>query len=275
MDEKQKIQFLIELIDDENEQSASLAMAELLKSPRQDLVKSHLCDLQEAENIRLRRRIHQLQTAISLRTVREELGKAIRNDAISLLQGAFHLHMLWFDTDDTEKLWSQWQELCAALLKHYPGNLTDIAKFMQEQKFRPVLHTDTLAPEQYCIGCALEKNPASALLLSIIAQGVTAQTGAGLRIIRSGFKIGVADIRGEIMLPLEDWRVISMEEKLESGMPWHYVSDSAALHTLTVNLFQCATVADSFRYMYTLGTVLAISAGKENLDFLPYPYHIK
>lgn len=277
MNEERKIQYLLDLIDDDNEQSASLAMAELLKTPRPDLVKSRLSDLQETPNLQLRRRIHQLQTAISMRGIREIFGQQLRSNTSPLLEGAIQLHLLWFDSDLPDAILGQWLELCNTLTSEefYPSNLTDVGKFMMDQGFRPVLIKEALNPEQYCIGCALEHIPACDLLLSVITKCVTMQTGAGLQIIRSGMNFGVSDIYGELLFPGEDWRLVTMKEKMDSGMPWEYISDSVVLKTLATFLFQCAAASDGFRYMYTLGTVLALAAGKEKLDFLPYPYGSK
>ena len=163
MNEEQKIQCLIDLIDDDNEQSASLAMAELLKNPRPDLVKSRLCDLQETSNLQLRRRIHQLQTAILVRSLRTSFGQQIHDNTTPLLEGAIQLHLLWFDNDSPDTLISQWRDFCKKLVteESYPHNLSDISEFMMKQGFTAMQIKESLAPEQYCIGCAFERIPAS------------------------------------------------------------------------------------------------------------------
>ena len=277
MNEEQKIHCLIDLIDDDNEQSASLAMAELLKNPRPDLVKSRLCDLQETSNLQLRRRIHQLQTAILVRSLRTSFGQQIHDNTTPLLEGAIQLHLLWFDNDSPDTLVSQWRDFCKKLVteESYPHNLSDISEFMMKQGFTAMQIKESLAPEQYCIGCAFERIPASDLLLSIVTRCVTAEIGAGLQIVRSGFNFGVLDIHGEMLFPGEDWRLVTMEERLDTNMQWEYVNNAALLNTLATLLFQCATATDGFRYIYTLGTVLAHSAGRSDLDFLAYPYKVK
>ena len=64
---------LLSLLDDENEQSACLAMAELLKRDESKL-EPVLRKLQESSNLRLRRRIHQLQSTILLRRRRKSFS---------------------------------------------------------------------------------------------------------------------------------------------------------------------------------------------------------
>lgn len=273
MNEERKIQLLLDLIDDDNEQSACMAMAELLKTSRSDLVSSHLCDLQESANLRLRRRVHQLQTAIQLRTIRAALASELKNGFLPLLDGALQLHMYWFDNDTPETLLGQWNQFCTEFADAFPTNLGAFGEFMMNRGFRLPVVKEIIEPDQYCIGCALDNMPASDLLLSIIAKCVTAGSTAGLRIIRSGFNFGVCDVNGDMLFPGEDWRFVSVEKNQD--FEWSFVSDAAALQTLTSFLFQCAMASDGFRYAYTLGRLLAISAGKEDLEFLPYPYNTK
>ena len=63
---------LLSLLDDENEQAAALAMAELLRRDEKQL-EPVLRKLQETTNPRLRKRIHQLQSTILLRRRRRNL----------------------------------------------------------------------------------------------------------------------------------------------------------------------------------------------------------
>ena len=63
---------LLSLLDDENEQSASLAMAELLRRDEKQL-EPVLRKLQESADPRLRKRIHQLQSTLLLRRRRKVL----------------------------------------------------------------------------------------------------------------------------------------------------------------------------------------------------------
>ena len=77
-DSEKDIRYLLDLMDDENEQTASLAMAELLRSDRSELLNRHLCELQESARPGLRRRVHQLQSAIGARTRRSFLAESLR-----------------------------------------------------------------------------------------------------------------------------------------------------------------------------------------------------
>ena len=91
MNDAEKIQSLLELLDSDNEQSAGYIMAELLQSARPDLVNQRLCDLQETPNRKLRKRIHQLQSAIGARYLRYMLGQSLRDGSIPLRDPASSL----------------------------------------------------------------------------------------------------------------------------------------------------------------------------------------
>ena len=273
MNEERKIKLLLDLIDDENEHSACMAMAELLKTSRTDLVRSQLCDLQESANLRVRRRVHQLQTAIQLRSIRADLASDLKDGSVPLLDGVMQLHMYWFDNDTPDTLIGQWNQLCTDFSEAFPPNLAAFGDFMMNRGFRQPVTKEIIEPEHFCIGCAMDNMPASDLLLAIISKCLTAGSNAGLRIVRSGFNFGVSDFNGDFIFPGEDWRYVPAEKNQD--FEWSIVSDAVALQTLTSLLFQCAAASDGFRYMYTLGRLLAISGGNEDLEFLPYPFNTK
>ena len=64
-DDKNEMKYLVELLDDENEQSASMAMAELL-TRGSTVLGPVLRDMQKSDNPRLRKRTRQIQHASTL-----------------------------------------------------------------------------------------------------------------------------------------------------------------------------------------------------------------
>ena len=81
---------LLSLLDDENEQAAALAMAELLRRDEKQL-EPVLRKLQETTNPRLRKRIHQLQSTILLRRRRRNLTARLFGEKRNLLDGLKNL----------------------------------------------------------------------------------------------------------------------------------------------------------------------------------------
>ncbi|MBO5201566.1 MAG: hypothetical protein J6C30_02425, partial [Lentisphaeria bacterium] len=104
------IQYLMELLDDDNEQSVQLAMAALLKSDDAS-IDNCLNKLQQSRNTRLRKRVLQLETALNARRNRSKLEMRLKRS--SLLEGSVQLHLCWFDNDQAELVYKQWNDLLA------------------------------------------------------------------------------------------------------------------------------------------------------------------
>ena len=96
-DDKNDMKYLVELLDDENEQSASMAMAELLTKGSTAL-EPVLRDMQKSDNPRIRKRTRQLQHALMARS-RRRIFMQPPERPISLLTGLIRLHLCWFDND--------------------------------------------------------------------------------------------------------------------------------------------------------------------------------
>ena len=122
---------LLTLLDDESDQAASLAMAELLRRDETKL-EPVLRKLQESANPRLRKRIHQLQSAIFLRRRRKVFTDRLSRPDINLLEGLFQIHLLWFDNDSPQSLRKQWKSLLAEAERFAPDTLESLGMFMRK-----------------------------------------------------------------------------------------------------------------------------------------------
>jgi len=129
--ENDQYKYLLELLDDDNDQSASLAMAELLKNDDAGL--DHcLRSLRESDNPRLRQRIHQLESAMKARRMRTKLVSKINQPAAPLLETCIQLHLTWFDKDTQENMMRQWNDLLVDFRKKagkHPA-LRDVGEFL-------------------------------------------------------------------------------------------------------------------------------------------------
>ena len=265
---EQDIRYLLDLMDDENEQTASLAMAELLRPDRSELVNRHLRELQETARPGLRRRVHQLESAIGARTCRSYLAESLRRNSLYLLDGAIRLHLCWFDNDRYENVAAQWNDLKADLFDAQPSDLTSFGEFMLNRGLCTPGARDDIDPEHYCIGAVIDDTPGSDLLLSLISAQLVTGSSLRLRVIRRGLDFGVADHKGNQLFPSENWRAVPARR----GESIQSVSDGDILRMIASVLFFCAVSSHGFRYAYTLGSVLAAALGEDSLDFLPYPY---
>ena len=267
-DREKNFQYLLDLMDDEDEQTASLAMAELLRSGRPDLLNQRLCELQATARPGLRRRVHQLESASGARTRRSFLAESLRSNSLYLLDGAIRLHLCWFDNDRYENVAAQWNDLKADLFDEQPSDLTAFGEFMLNRGLCTPGSRDDIDPEHYCIGAVIDDTPGSDLLLSLISAQLATGSPLRLRVIRRGLDFGVADHKGNLLFPSENWRAVPARK----GGSVQTVPDGDILRMIASVLFFCAVSSHGFRYAYTIGSVLAAALGEDSLDFLPYPY---
>lgn len=265
-----KLKHLFKLLDDENQQTASLAMAQLLNY--EDRISPALRKLQESGNDRLRKRIHQIQSIITLRRRRKSLSMNLKNKHANLIKALIELHLQWYDNDAEEIIFQYWTELKDNALKNNISTIEKLGLFMQKSGFNAV-NKDDVEADYYCIGIVFEDLMGSDFILCSIAREIAAASGLELKIIQLIGDFGLMNQQGQILLPKNGWRIISdMKIKKEHYKEWNA---SMILNFASSLLFMCAVSMNSFRYINTLGTCMAKSNGKENISFLPYPYNTK
>ncbi len=264
----QDYKHLLSLLDDENEQAASLAMAELLARDPGPL-EPVLRKLQESPNPRLRRRIHQLQSTMLLRRRRKSLTQNLSERNIDLLEGLIQIHLLWYDNDAYDTVKKQWNELAEEAKNYHPKNLEQLAYFLRKRQF-VCSHRDEMESEFLCLGTILDENTGADFMLCAIACLLAAQRGMRIFITQSAeTDFILVDEFGNILVPVNDWEYIPFDGKQYAFEFWN---TQMLLRYATALLFTCAVNSDSFRYVYTIGSCLAGDASSDNLDFLPYPY---
>lgn len=276
MDQNQnELHFLLELLDDDNEQSVSLAMAQLLKHDATSLDQC-LCSLQESDNPRLRRRVHQLESAIRARRKRVRLETRLNRAPVSLLDGCIQLHLAWFDNDLAENVMDQWRGIISEL-RRSAGNslpaLRDIARFLAHN-FQVPLNDDVTA-DFYCFGVVIDDRCGSDLLLSVTALELLRASGKDGAIVRKNDDFGVMDSEGNLLTPGLAWEYTPVRRLVfrRPDSTFRKIDDSAVLRYIASMLFFCAAGTDSFRYIYTIGHTLAALAGNpDGISALPYPY---
>ena len=91
------IKRLASLLDDPDESVAISAMAELLN--REPELGDLPAELQESSNPLMRRRAHQLQSALTMIRRRRYLAALLRSNEINCLEGLIQIHLQWYDND--------------------------------------------------------------------------------------------------------------------------------------------------------------------------------
>jgi hypothetical protein len=263
-----KLENLIKLLDDENQQSASMIMAELLHYEPEE-ISEVLQKLQESDNMRLRKRVHQIQSILTTRKRRKNLSHNLQDKNVELINALMELHLQWYDNDSEENLRILWKELLASAQKNHPVTLEKLAYFMQKCGFS-VSSRDDIEADYYCIGIVLDELVGSDFLVCSIAKAIASYCGLDLKIIQVIGDFALMDPdKDKALFPKNGWRVVQNFKKN------HYKEwDSSMLLRLTsAMLFLCAVNTDSFRYINTIGTCLAKSIGAKDLSCLPYPYN--
>lgn len=266
MDDHREYRSLLSLLDDENEQSAAQAMAELLRRDETRL-EPVLRKLQETADPGLRKRIHQLQSAILLRRRRKNFTARLSRQDMQLLDGLFQLHLLWFDNDSPVTLRKQWKKLQDEARKFAPDSLESLGLFMRKMDFQCV-HKDDLEPDHICLGTVLDKSPGADFLLCSIAFLIAQDAGLQLKITQSAeTDFILIDRKQNVLFPAEDWTYLPSDGKSYSFLFW---TAPMLLRYAAALMFAGAVSADSFRYVYTIGSCL--SGITDSRLPLPYPY---
>ena len=266
-DDKNDMKYLVELLDDENEQSASMAMAELLTKGSTAL-EPVLRDMQKSDNPRLRKRTRQLQHALMARS-RRRIFMQPPERPISLLTGLIRLHLCWFDNDKQSFVEKQWRDLEAEYRKAHPADLFGMAEFMRKT-FPDRPENRDFHPDSFCIGAVLEDKIGSDLIFACIAAILSSSTQNRFSVVRVGIDTAVADSGGRLVFPVDNWQLYGgVAEGEEPPVVW---DTQTILRYVSSVLFVSAVASDGFRYLYTLGAPLAAAIGEKDLSFLPYPY---
>ena len=266
-DDKNDMKYLVELLDDENEQSASMAMAELLTKGSTAL-EPVLRDMQKSDNPRIRKRTRQLQHALMARS-RRRIFMQPPERPISLLTGLIRLHLCWFDNDRQSFVEKQWRELEAEYRKAHPADLFGMAEFMRKT-FPDRPENRDFHPDSFCIGAVLEDKIGSDLIFACIAAILSSSTQERFSVVRVGIDTALADQSGCLVFPVDNWQLYGgVAEGEEPPVVW---DTQTILRYVSSVLFVSAVASDGFRYLYTIGAPLAAAIGEKDLSFLPYPY---
>ena len=265
--DKNDMKYLVELLDDENEQSASMAMAELLTKGSTAL-EPVLRDMQKSDNPRLRKRTRQLQHALMARS-RRRIFMQPPERPISLLTGLIRLHLCWFDNDRQSFVEKQWRELEAEYRKAHPADLFGMAEFMRKT-FPDRPENREFHPDSFCIGAVMEDKIGSDMIFACIAAILSSSTQNRFSVVRVGIDTAVADSDGRLIFPVDNWQLYGgVAEGEEPPVVW---DTQTILRYVSSVLFVSAVASDGFRYLYTIGAPLAAAIGEKDLSFLPYPY---
>ncbi len=255
---------LINLLEDENTDIASLAISELLSYGKS--FEPVLSELQESQNYLIRQRVHQLQAIINIRKNRERFIRKLNNKHSGLWQGLNELHLLWYDNDNFEELKILKKNLIKEASKFKLTNTEILAKFMREMTF-VCSPKGNLEPDYYCIGSILDSKIGADFILSSIAKAIAIHFNIETEVVfTKENNFALIDKKKSMISPI-DWGIKSnfIDSHYEI---WH---PGMILKHALFQLYLCAISADSYRYVYSIGSCLAKALNTK--DLFPYPYN--
>ncbi len=260
-----RIESLVSLLDDDNQQSVGFVMAELLAYG--DQLPSVLREFQESDNPRLRRRIHQLETVLNFRKRRQTISESIANPQDDLFKGLIALHTQWYDNDSKQNIMPFWRAFIENSRRYHINSMEQLAYFMQKYGYRPSESNDIEA-DYYCLGIVLEELIGDCFIICAIAQKLAATWKIDTDIVLIDENFCIMDKNGYILCPSKAWSVYKADDNIKIEK-W---TASMILKLCTTKLFLCAINTDSFRYANTIGHILSRVCGSEDLSHLPMPY---
>ena len=256
---------LASLLNDQDETVAVSAMAELLN--RESELGELPAELQENASPLMRRRVHQLQSALTMIRRRRFLAELLRKNELDFIEALIQIHLQWFDRDSELSLHRKMHSFTSELEKYPRGNLAEVGDAFAFAGItaHPVT---TLKVEQYCLGPMLDDRcGAAALWCGIIC---SIYPDLELSVVRLQGSFAVMDRKNrEILIPENNWQTAAAvnEETMEE---WPLKN---LLRLAVMTLFSAAVNSDSFRYILTLAQAFTGNETAEPLGVLPYPYN--
>ena len=252
---------LISLLDDEDDNVGIPVLAALLER-HLDLL-PYLARLQDSENPVVRKRVHQLQSILTIRNRRYTLLEKISGGRCSYSELMLELHLLWFDCDAADEIMAFCRDFEKSFKQADISDLESLSEFMLNAGFTAEADT-VLDPELYCLGTAMSgRRMAESMLCGYLASLLD---GKGIYACRAGAKFVLSDGKN-ILVPRELWMVSPISDR--KLVPWSSVE--IFKFALTV-IFSYSVSQDHYRYIYTVGQALTGSCDDSFLSEFPYPY---
>jgi hypothetical protein len=262
----ERLHSLMSLLEDDDQHTAGLAMAELLAAP-EDLDRI-LPEMQESASSVLRRRAHQLQNILNVRRRRGRAGETFARRQPSLIEGLLELHMLWYDEDLEDEIMNLWHKLLEQVDQAKPETPEAMARFLRRLGLT-IGEPEECNPDHHCFGTVVEDLVGADYMVCAVARLLAAEAGWNGEVVATpawGFCL-IDRREGVLLVPGRNWRV-KPRESAQGIEPW---SDEMVLRLAAAMLFLESVRSDSPRYAFTLGSALARSCPGHDFAQLPYP----
>lgn len=264
--ERPQLDSLIKLLNDEDD-IARIAMVQMIIHYSSELSEV-LRQLQECDNVLLRKRSHQLQSLLIFKKRRADLFRIFHrhHDRFYMSDALIEMHLLWYEKDSASELADYYREF----LRDFPDtenvSLEDLCIFFKSNRFNAV-QDNTADCNLYLLGPVLDNCCATAGFAAALAIAVTEDLGLDLdlTIILFEHKFYLLDRkRSRIADIIGHWAVRDLDfsnyKTFDRTQIMRYIGSMC---------FANAVHDDAFRYVRILGELLSHDC---ETDSLPYPY---
>ena len=260
--EKIDIRRLASLLDDPDENVAVSAIAELLN--REDELGDLPAELQESPDPLMRRRVHQLETALTMIRRRRLLSVFLQDPGQDFFEGLNQVHLQWNDRDSEASLRRKVRTFRKDISKYPLANLRDAGEAFAAFGITP-LPPSSLKPELFCIGPMLDDRCGAVPLWCGLICALLGKES--VTVSRDGH-FGVLSGK-TLLVPENNWLCTQVRDQ-GSFQTWR---GDQLLYLAAMNLFSAAVNSDSFRYILTISQAITGDVNGNTLALLPYPYN--
>lgn len=262
---KKKFKNLIKLLEDDDVEISTKAMAEVLDN--EELAFNVLRRLQESSKSQLRKASHQMQVALKLRERKKKVSKKISSKNADFLNMLIDIHLLWFDQDSEECVQKQWNDFKNLSKNWDMSDLRNISEFMIRLSFECAEFEDCQCSD-YCIGEIILMGSGADFMLCAIGKLLARDEGAEFSIIATDAGFCLYDEKNKIgLFPAKNWALADCGIKTNVKR-W---SDEMIAELAASCIFFCSTTQNDFRYSYIFGDLLAGTLDSEFEEIMPYP----
>lgn len=266
---EETVRNLFSFLDDESDSVAYGAMAELLQYA--DLPDGLLKEFQESSNPLMRKRIHQLESILTIRHRRKNFLRLLDNPSgIDLADCLAEIHLMWYDNDSKPGISELLGEFFAAAENYAIADIVQLGDFMRKSNFSTPIDGETLNPDNYCIGSVLTEHTGSEIMLCLLALLASFSSSLQLRMARIMDNFVLTDSSGIWLMPSGNWQTGKLSA---AAAPEYWDDGKQIMKYIVLQLFTAAVASSSFRYIHTITAALLGSDGTgSGQDFLPFPY---
>jgi hypothetical protein len=260
-----KLKSLVKLLEDEDSNTVTQAMAELLSMDKK--IDSVISVLQESSTGKIRRHAHQMQAVKKYRDKRTSFAAKLKNSDTDLLEGFAEIHLQWFDQDDIGEIYKSCGEFLSTTSEWLPDSLEKIGKMMTEMGFKTP-DAEEFFPEYFCIGAIIDETLGADFILCSIAKLAGEFHGFNTKIVNTPLGFGLCDSEGMMLFPSKDWMtcIVKNHSNFET---W---TNSMVLRQTASMLFLSLMTMQNFRYAYSIGKCLLDSGNDDISKILSYPF---